>query len=238
MKRNLIIHADDFGASRGINAGILACHRDGVVTSTSLLVAGRAVAEAVALSRDCPGLDVGLHWDVWGEGEEGGFDLGNRQAVRDELHRQLDSFDRLLGRMPTHLDSHRHAHLRGEGPAVFRELAAALGVPLRYDGQVHILSSFYAQWEWQVTDLGHVSVPFLQQLLREEVSAGWTELLCHPGWVSPDFASVYLMEREEELRTLRDPLIRATIAELNITLASYADFRAAGQGRTLVPEGV
>jgi hypothetical protein len=138
--------------------------------------------------------------------------------------------------MPTHLDSHRHAHLRGEGPAVFAELAAALGVPLRYDGQVHILSSFYAQWEWKVTDLGHVSVPFLQQLLREEVSAGWTELLCHPGWVSPDFASVYLMEREEELRTLRDPLIRATIAELNITLASYADFRPQGEAAPWRPK--
>mgnify|MGYP001312275283 CR=1 FL=1 len=197
MKKYLVINADDFGASAGINRGILECHRHGVVTSTSLMVNGWAAAEAAAMSRDCPGLGVGLHWDVWGEQEdEYGFDIGNIRAVRDEFTRQLDEFYRLMGRNPTHVDSHRHAHLRGEALAVFRELAEALGVPLRYDGSVCCVSSFYAQWEWKVTNLEYVGVPFLQRLLHEEVYEGWTEILCHPGFVSPDFTSVYLKERK------------------------------------------
>ena len=51
MEKYLVINADDFGASVGINQGIVESHTKGVVTSTSLMVYGRAVQEAVALSR-------------------------------------------------------------------------------------------------------------------------------------------------------------------------------------------
>jgi hypothetical protein len=67
MARRVIFNADDFGASTGINRAIVDCHRQGVVTSTSFMVTGRAAADAVALSRDHPGLAIGLHWDVVGE---------------------------------------------------------------------------------------------------------------------------------------------------------------------------
>src|SRR6266705_1438355 len=109
VRRYLIINADYFGASTGVNRGILECHTRGVVTSTSLMVTGRAVAEAVSMSRDHPALSVGLHWDVWGE-DEREFDLEDHGAVRDEFRRQVEEFHRLLGRMPTHVDTHRHAH--------------------------------------------------------------------------------------------------------------------------------
>jgi predicted glycoside hydrolase/deacetylase ChbG (UPF0249 family) len=80
-----------------------------------------------------------------------------------------------------------------------------------------------------VTNLEYVSVPFLRQLLREEVPAGWTELSCHPGHVSPDYTSVYLHEREAEVRTLCDPRIRQAIVSLGIRLVSYADYPAASR---------
>jgi predicted glycoside hydrolase/deacetylase ChbG (UPF0249 family) len=223
MGKFLIFNADDFGASTGVNRGILACHIHGVVTSTSLMVTGRAVREAVSMSRDYPTLAVGLHWDVWGE-DEREFDIDDIPAVRDEFQRQLDEFHRLLGRLPTHVDSHRHAHREPHLMPVFRELVEPLGVPLRDDGRVSYVGGFYAQWEWMVTNLEYVSVPFLQQMLREEVLEGWTEFSCHPGYRSPDYQSVYLAEREAEVRTLTDPRIRQTIDELGIRLVSYADF--------------
>jgi predicted glycoside hydrolase/deacetylase ChbG (UPF0249 family) len=228
MAKFLIVNADDFGASSGINRGILECHSRGVLTSTSLMVTGRAVHEAVAMSRDHPALALGLHWDVWGE-DEREFDTHNLQAVRDEFRRQVDAFHRLLGRMPTHVDSHRHAHREDHLVPLFRELMLPLGVPLRDDGRVRFVGGFYAQWEWLVTNLEYVSVPFLQQMLREEVAEGWTEFSCHPGYGSPDFSSVYLAEREAEVRTLTDPRIRQTIAELGIRLVNYADYGTLGR---------
>lgn len=224
----LIFNADDFGASTGINRGVIQCHTRGVVTSASLMVTGRALAEAVAMSRDYPALSLGLHWDVWGEGEP--FDITDIPAVQAELQRQLELFHRLLGRPPTHIDSHRHPHRQRHLRPVFRKAARSLGVPLRDDGPVRYVSRFYGQDGDLATRLDYVSVPFLQQRLRE-VEEGWTEFSCHPGYVSPDFDSIYHAEREAELRTLTDPRIRETIEALGIRLASYADYRAAVEGR-------
>jgi hopanoid biosynthesis associated protein HpnK len=60
-RRRLIVSADDFGLSRGINAGILAAHQNGILTNASLMVRGAAASEAVALARATPTLSVGLH---------------------------------------------------------------------------------------------------------------------------------------------------------------------------------
>jgi chitin disaccharide deacetylase len=225
VTKYLIVNADDFGASRGVNRGILECHTSGVVTSTSLMVTGRAVHEAVAMSHDHPGLSVGLHWDVFGEGERQ-FDLSDLPAVRSEFRRQVEEFYRLIGRMPTHIDSHHHLHRRTELLPVFRELVEPLGVPLRGETEVRFIGGFYAQWEWMITNLEYVSVPRLQCMLREEVAEGWTELSCHPGYVSPDFTSVYLQEREAEVRTLTEPCISETIEMLGIRLVNYTDYLA------------
>lgn len=144
MEKYLIVNADDFGASTGINRGIIECHQRGIVTSTSFMTTGKATEEAVALSLANPNLSIGLHFDVWGE-DEREFDLSDTVAVRDEFRKQLDDFERLMGRLPTHIDSHRHAHRRPGMMPLFQELVAPLGVPLRDDGQVKFVGGFYAQ---------------------------------------------------------------------------------------------
>lgn len=222
-RRHLIVNADDFGASDGINRGIVEAHGGGVVTSTSLMVTGRAAAGAVALAREHPCLAIGLHWDLDGEDADPSIDLESPAAVRAELGRQLEAFRELMGRAPTHVDSHHHVHRRPEIAPIARALVAPLGVPLREESEVRFIGGFYGQWEWQVTDLHHVSPEFLLWILRNEVADGWTEISCHPGYVTDDFTSVYLEEREAELATLTDPLIRAEIDSLGLRLASYAE---------------
>jgi len=226
MDRYLIVNADDLGYDENINRGIFECHVRGILTSASFMVTGHAAAEAAAASRDHPELSIGLHWDVWGE-DEREFDLSNERAVRDEFQRQLDEFERLLGRLPTHVDSHRHAHREKHLMPLFRELVAPLGVPLRGDGHVNFVGGFYAQWEWRVTNLEYVSVPFLERMLREEVPDGWTEFSCHPGYVAPNVPWVYSSEREAEIATLTHPHIRDVIDQLGIRLSTYSHYAAA-----------
>ena len=228
MKRYLIFNADDFGASDGVNRGIIDCHVHGVLTSASLMVTGRKTNEAVSLSRDYPDLAVGLHWDVWGE-DEREFDTRNLPAVRDEFHRQMDAFERLMGRLPTHIDSHRHAHREPHVFPYFRDLVEPYGLPLRDAGDVRFVGGFYAQWEWMVTDLRYVSVEFLQEMIRAETPPGFTEFSCHPGYVSEDYSAVYLREREAEVATLTDPRVRGAIAHEGIELISYADYARVAQ---------
>ncbi len=57
----LIPNADDFGYTRDVNEGIIHAHREGILTATTLMATGAAFDHAVALARQNPGLDVGVH---------------------------------------------------------------------------------------------------------------------------------------------------------------------------------
>jgi hopanoid biosynthesis associated protein HpnK len=59
--RRLIVNADDFGRSPSINQAVIRAHREGVLTTASLMVNEMAATEAVELARQNPGLGVGLH---------------------------------------------------------------------------------------------------------------------------------------------------------------------------------
>ena len=91
------------------------------------------------------------------------------------------------------------------------ELVGPLGVPVRHAGTVRYVGALLRQWEWLETDLYKVSVPALQAVLREEVGDGWTELACHPGYMAPEFPSIYYDEREVEIRALTDPRVKETV---------------------------
>src|SRR4051794_12483191 len=114
----LVVNADDFGQSPGVNRGIIAAFERGIVTSTSFMVHWPAAEEAARYVRANPRLAIGLHLDFgeWAlrEGEwtqlYARADLSDAAAVRHELRRQLALFRELLGRDPTHIDSHQHAH--------------------------------------------------------------------------------------------------------------------------------
>ena len=125
MTRRLIVNADDWGLTRGVSDGILAAHRHGIVSSTTVLVTAPLDREQVARLRDA-GLGVGVHVNltlgapltrgrslVDGDGR---FVRDARRAaarvtaadVRAEVEAQVERFESTLKRRPTHLDSHHH----------------------------------------------------------------------------------------------------------------------------------
>ena len=62
--KNLIVNADDLGWTEGVNRGIAEAHRNGIVTSTSLLANGPSFSLGVELARTTPGLGVGVHLNL------------------------------------------------------------------------------------------------------------------------------------------------------------------------------
>src|SRR5881398_1755567 len=107
--RYLIVNADDFGQSRGINRGIAEAHERGIVTSASLMVRWPAAAEAAAYARGHPRLRVGLHLDlgewVLRKGEwVARYEVvpaSDSEQVAGEVARQTEKFRELMGRDPT-----------------------------------------------------------------------------------------------------------------------------------------
>jgi len=214
--RLLVINADDFGLSPGVSDGIIEAHTRGVVTSTSLMVNRPGAAYAAQLAAGHPALSVGIHFE-----DDHESDLDAPAQARAAFAAQLASFRELTGQDPTHIDSHHHVHLDAGSAAVFGELAAELGVPLRRDGQVSYVGDFWARDADERLDLAFVSRGHLVELIRSTVDAGWTEIACHPARLTGDFTSSYHDERRSELETLTSPGLRG------VRLVSYRDWPAA-----------
>lgn len=208
----LIVNGDDLGASPGINRGIIEAHCSGILTSASLMVDTPWSAEAAMLSLSTPELSVGLHAVLPEEDA--------RYSPADELTRQFARFAELMGRPPTHLDSHHNVHRRPEMLPEFLECSRRLGVPLREHSSVHYFPRFYGQWSGE-SHPEQVSFQSLIQMLEKEIPDGITELSCHPGYADPLLLSTYVVEREVELNTLCDPRVPAVLAAQGITLISY-----------------
>lgn len=123
MKR-LVVNADDFGYTRGVNRGIVDAHTKGILTATTLMANGGAFDDAIELAKEHSSLDVGCHLVLIG-GESllgsreplphGISELLKRLAIRsiqpyDELRAQLEKI-LAAGIRPLHLDTHKHTHL-------------------------------------------------------------------------------------------------------------------------------
>ena len=142
-ERRLIVNADDFGQSPGVNQGIITAHERGIVTSASLMVRWPAAREAAEYARAHPRLGVGLHVDLgemrYSEEEENWVQMyevvphDDAAAVRKEVERQLAEFFSSLGRAPTHLDSHQHVHMHEPVRAILAGRAASLEI-----GRAHV----------------------------------------------------------------------------------------------------
>jgi len=141
MDKRIIINADDFGLSEGINKAVEQAHTDGVLTSTTIMANMPAAEEAVKIAKKLPNLGVGVHLNLFKGrplskdscldcllNKDGRFALSRfklsllsmcihriRNAIRTELAAQIQwVIDR--GLAPTHLDSHKHIH---SFPAIF-----------------------------------------------------------------------------------------------------------------------
>jgi predicted glycoside hydrolase/deacetylase ChbG (UPF0249 family) len=216
--RRLIVNADDFGLTEGVNRGIIDAHLAGVLTSTSLMVDSAGAEQAAELMDEHPALSVGLHF------VDDGPDLDQPGHAAREFERQLVRFRELTGSEPTHVDSHHHVHVTRM--PTFVPLVEPLGVPLRGDGRVPYLGSFYGHPRPGVVDHDRIRPGFLLALLEREATAPFSELGCHPGRVTEDLRSSYTEEREIELATLTEPGLRERIEALGLSLASFRDWPA------------
>ena len=209
VERYVIVSADDFGLDPGINRGIVRAHEEGIVTSATLMVRPPAAGEAAAYARGHPGLDLGLHVDLgeWVH-RDGAWvsryevvPLDDARAVAGEVERQLETFRQLVGRDPTHLDSHQHVHTRGCARSVLAEFAGKLRVPLRHESpEVRYCGLFHGQTTEGSPLPEAITSKRLIEIL-EGLPPGFTELACHPG-DGVDPAVLYNHERKRELEVL------------------------------------
>jgi chitin disaccharide deacetylase len=231
-RKYLIVNADDFGLSPGVNGGVIKAHEQGIVTSASLMVRGSAARQAAEHALAHPALSVGLHVDLgeWSYANENWqtvyevAPVNDGAAVAVEISRQLVLFRQLMGRNPTHLDSHQHVHREEPAASILKVEALRLGVVLRgAHPQVRYCGDFYGQSNKGYPYPEGISVGALLDCIQG-LPDGITELGCHPA-DGVDMASGYGHERTIECSTLCDPSIKTALAAHQVTLCSFASLK-------------
>lgn len=226
----LIVNADDFGQSRSVNRGVITAHEHGIVTSASLMVRWPNAGDAAAYGRKHPEFSLGLHLDLgeWRLQQDNWVpvyevvSLKDRTRLADEVSRQLAAFRSLVGKDPSHLDSHQHVHVREPLCGLVTALGRELGIPVRRcTSKVAYRGDFYGQ-----TANGE---PFPLAIRLESLVAlvnslgpGFTELACHPGQGDDDLDTMYRAERRQEVEVLCHPQVRAALGVHGIQLCSFA----------------
>jgi hopanoid biosynthesis associated protein HpnK len=151
--KELILNADDFGYTRGVNEGIVRAHEDGILTSATLMANGPAFDDAVEQAKAHPKLGVGCHLVL-----TGGFSVAPKEEIPSladrkgrlpetlaalvtrvsvgsvrtkemeiELRAQLEKIRR-AGIELTHVDTHKHTHVHPRVMAAIGRVAREFGI--------------------------------------------------------------------------------------------------------------
>ena len=243
MKR-LIVNADDFGRTAGINAGTLEAHLRGIVTSATTMVLEDSALKGIrdAQAERAPRLSLGLHFAATGGGRPAAAvrDLptlapGGRFArrpedlpssipaaeVRAELEAQIEVFQRPRGQaaVPPRLAPPRALH--PSVAPVFAAVARERSLPVRAasdEARRTLRDAGVRTPDAFLDGFRGAGVAFesLERIL-EALPDGMSELMCHPAEVDDALrreARAYADEREREIEVLCDPSIRARVRSL------------------------
>jgi hypothetical protein len=245
--KRLIVNADDLGRTAGINEGIFTAHRNGIVSSATLMVNYPAAREVPALSAAEPKLGIGLHVALTGgpptlpaeqlpslvdaQGQlprrPDKLEGARPEEVLAEVRAQVARFREIMGRLPTHLDSHHHSHRTSAVLQAIITLAWETGLPVR------------AAAPWMRERLVQEGIPTTDQFVEEfydagttrelllkilgDLKPGTTEIMCHPAKVDDELrqSSSYADPRTRELEVLTTVDVRQTVQALGITLIHF-----------------
>lgn len=237
----LVINADDYGMRASIDAAIENLFDLGILCSASLLVTGASATEAGDFLRAHPEYGAGLHLDLdpifsaagFGKDDHGRFLVPDiffeqeeiRTSIHDKILRQLESFHRLTGRTPDHLNGHHHVHLFIPVLKTILPLLRQAGV-----SSIRYVSSFYPT-AWQagaarelIREAGLVTTKlFFEGVdLPGPQDACSAEVMVHPALP----VAAEEKRRTRDYAALADEGFRLRLVSAGYQLCTFADLAA------------
>jgi predicted glycoside hydrolase/deacetylase ChbG (UPF0249 family) len=215
----LIVNADDFGLTSGVNRAVIEAHTRGILTSTTVMANMPAFEDAVRLAKDHPGLGIGLHFNITQGApiaeaarvrsllDERGEFLGTSTAllvrslagrlrvseVELELRAQIERVLR-AGLQLTHVDSHKHAHALPQVAGVIARVIGDYGIRAVRLPREHWRFDASAKWAQSLGALGLAQLCRIStgQLRRSGIRTadGTSELMSHPGYEDAELGQI------------------------------------------------
>lgn len=237
----IIINADDFGLSKGVNYGIVESHLNGVLSSTTMMVTMPAAKHATKLMKLVPDLGVGLHLNIslgnpLTKGEtivdsENQMikpqHLGDRrydiEEVYQEFRAQFQRFVDLTGQRPSHFDTHLFSSDKIESVRIAAtRLANEEKLPLRNietDSFKRVEFITFRKYE------DPVGLDYLFERYQDFNNYDYIEIMSHPSFMDHYVLenSSYNMERLKELEILTSPKLKEILLMNNNEIITYKE---------------
>lgn len=237
----LIVNADDFGYSEGVNHGIVSAHKNGIVTSCTVMANMPGFEHGIELLKNTPTLKCGVHMTLTcyrpllkGHktivDKEGNYYRRLNDEIKnnidlDEVYREFTAqIERVRERIDiTHLDSHHHIHSSEFLQPVIKEIVNKYNLPIRKSGQhefegvknIQLAGGFYGE---------NASLEYIKNNINLIQDYDVVDLMCHPAFVDAMLykTSSYNVQRTKEHEILTDIRTRELLEENNIELINYS----------------
>lgn len=244
MKKNIILNVDDFGLTAGVNQAVFDLNDAGVLNSTTALVNSPYFQAGIkeAISRETLGVGIHLTIDLFKAeiyqpslcDENLNFHTGktdditrglDTDLIYNEWKAQIEKFKKYAGQLPTHIDSHHHAHLINRDATIaVQKLAAEYNLPVRNmetdQYQAKCNEDFYGDG---------VSLENLCSIINDLLAtdANYLDVMMHPAIVDDELMATtsYNQTRGEEYNIVLSPEFKQFIAENNINITNYTEIR-------------
>lgn len=244
----LIVNADDFGYSAGINYGIIDAYQNGILSSTTLMANMPGFKQATLLAKENPELGVGVHLTLTcgspvknnvkslvetdGKFHKLSFYEKDFFIDLDELYDEWKAqIDAVIagGIRPTHLDSHHHVNTIAPLTTIFERLAKEYDLPVRHNYEFSksfvTTRRFFTVLDTLGRDKEIWKPMTIHNLIEDVKTFGSVEAMTHPGYIDAvvlDNSSLN-DNRAFQLRELQKESYRKLLQENDITLGTYAD---------------
>lgn len=244
----LIVNADDFGYSRGINLGIIDSYKEGILSSTTMMANMPGFEHGVKMAKENPELGIGVHLTLTcgkpllkntvpsltsdGFFHKFSFYTDNFSIDTDELYKEWDAQINKIkdaGIDATHIDSHHHMNTIPIIKDVFLALAREHNLPVRNNFSVPNDIQTTDKLFMEFDNLGSTRELWkslvINNLIKDCKQFQTVEIMCHPGYLDHVvFESSGLLEnRVHTVHELINPAYHDILKNNNIKLGTYKD---------------
>ena len=242
----VIINADDFGYSKGISEGIIESYKNGIVTSTTIMMNMPFAEDSLKLYKEVKGLGLGVHLNLTTgrpllnkknslvtESEE--FHKRNEvinydiNDVYNELKAQIEKIIS-YGYYPSHLDTHHDLQLTESLRECISRLALEYKLPVRINENEYI--EFFRNKGIKTVDRfirdfhnDNIQFDVIKNIVKNNSNYGTVEIMTHTGYMNDETAKItsYNYQREIQLKSLTSITKEDFCNKYNIELINYMD---------------
>ena len=228
----LIINADDYGYTKGINAGIRHGMLHGIITSTTVLSNCLINQDDVDQLKQIPNIGIGLHLNLTLEKpltqgksiqDANGYFYDRKNLdfeqldlveVEQEFRAQIHQFIQYFNQTPSHFDSHHSIHDHPRILPITQKLMQEYQIPARRLSDIHFVGTFFGE---------NATLSNLMEIIQNQPSDKCIEIMTHSGYSDDELRqkSSYSDLRENELQILTSHNIQTFIKQEGVELTYY-----------------